>query len=258
MGDIRSSAEMGESPTKDHHPSNSTMEEPQQASSAVYKLSADVSPLSLRKYTRLRTEAWQAVFHQDLVHSPLALKTCSFRKQELAAPDFHCWVCVIPNALNGSLDLEQGQWVGICVVQGPHSEAEYNTLNEPSLNRQGDRLETRWRPRGLYFQPAHRDPRLYTALEREANHWIEQLTLNECKAASREEGIIRSRYYGEIGGSTYEGSLASGARQVKTLTLAEKLEDDGWADLVARDLLLDDDFRDRKWACFEACQECRT
>lgn len=222
---------------------------------AVYKLDADISWTSLRKYTRLRTEAWQAVFHQDLLHSPMALKTCSSRRKELAASDFHCWVCVVPNVLNGGIELDQGQWVGICVAQGPYSEAEYNTLNEPTLNQEGDRLEMRWRTRGLYFAAAHRDGRLYTGLERAANAWVWQQAEQACRSAGREALIIRQRFYGEIGGSTYEGALASGIRQVKALTLVEKLEDDGWSNLVARELLKEEDFNDRKWSIFETRDE---
>lgn len=232
----------------------STMNDHSPTDYAVYKLDPTMSATNLRKYTRLRTEAWQAVFHNDLVHSPLAFQVPSARRHELEADDFHCWVCVLPNAQNNSLGLKEGQWVGLVVVQGPYCEAEYSPDRKRSPATQKEILEMQWRLRGLYFVSMHRDLKLYAALEKTVAAWIEIQAAETCKASGRESVLIRQRITAEVEGATHKGFVTQGYQELKRMTKVEKLRDDGWLDASAQDALTAEDYDLRQYAVFEVCR----
>jgi hypothetical protein len=221
---------------------------------AIHKLDASLSDISLRKYARLRAEAWQTIFHHDLLHAPMALKSFNARRKEIEQPDYHCWICVLPNPKTGATDLDSGIWAGLANMQGPCSEAEYNTLNEPSLNAHAEHLEMRWRPRGLYFRPMHRDPTLYAALHRELMAWQQQQATQAAKDAGLGMVLIRQIWTTELGAVTHSTSTTfEGVREVKQLNVMEKLEYDGWMNEVALEELTEASHREPVCAVFEDC-----
>jgi len=231
-----------------HH----TMAISQSDGCTVHKLDASLSDTSLRKYTRLRTEAWLTIFHHDLLHAPMALKSFNARRKELQQPDYHCWVCVLPNPKTGATDLDTGVWAGLANMQGPCSEVEYNTLKEPSLNAQTEHLEMRWRPRGLYFRPTHRDPTLYAALYHELITWQQQQATQAAKAAGLDTVLIRQIWTTELGAVAHSTSTTvEDAREVMQLTVAGKLEYEGWMNEVALEELTEESHREPVCAVFE-------
>lgn len=220
----------------------------------IHKLDSSLSDKSLRKYTRLRTEAWQAIYHQDLLFAPMALKSFGARREELEQPDYHCWVCVTPNPLTGATDLDSGEWIGLINIRGPCSEAQYHNLNESSLKPQTEHFEMRWRPGGLYFRAMHREINLYKALNSATTTWLWQQATQAAEAAGLDTVLIRQRFNNPLNSVTRAtNSIEKGLREIKQMTVVEKLEDDGWMNEVSLEELTEASRNEPAFVAFESC-----
>lgn len=195
----------------------------------VFGLPEKLDDRLLRKFAVLSADAIRAIraermilFTQDLLKRPDEWAAA------LQDPQLHHFILIAPNVQTGVISLEEGQWVGMYVFQGPlkDGEMEFYRGSKPTSNH-----ETRWIGRRLFVQEHHRSQEATRILYQAEGESIAPYLQREeggAKASARiSYGILGT------GGSIWEISGATGkAQAVREVGLWESLEADGTLDQV--------------------------
>ncbi|KAF2162369.1 hypothetical protein M409DRAFT_27377 [Zasmidium cellare ATCC 36951] len=213
---------------------------------AIHKLENLKDTGIIRKFAQLNVEAIRAIQDRPLLYAPQFIRGLESWREELQRSRLACWICVYPNAKNGSVTLEEGQWVGIHRLRGPLSPTEYNFFKDASLETTADELCTRWIAERLYIKPDHRNVELgnliyCTSMEYLTSRTQSLLQPNLATSAEKHADI-------RISLTAYHGTASFGIhragtlRAIREVTRVEDLDYDGLLDQVPAGLLGTDDY----------------
>ena len=207
----------------------------------ILLLPKKLSRLLARRFASLNVEAIRAIQDRILLYAPQFLRTTESWEEDLAQSDYSCHVLVIPNMETGTMSLEDGQWVGMCVLHGPLEAEAYNFFNLDKIQPDPVGLETRWLGGRLYLKEQHRNFEAMRLLNKAFINNIELETKDKYRQSPGKNLLARlqvSAYHGTI---AHQYHLTSGARVISELTRKQDLEYDGYLREVPGEFLEDED-----------------
>lgn len=202
-----------------------------------YRLPRILNPLQARKFAFLVRELLRGEPKQTLVMSKLLTRSTEEILHGLEQGDIYA-VCVGPNVKDGNNSLEAGRWVGLCNLQGPLTEEQYNASMPCSEKIQLKENETAWYGGRVIFKKADRN------LEAFASLWqfVKDIIADASRASKAGIVAAQDALQCRIMAASYHdsnalnGFVANGGRIVRQLTLTELFALGGRLDGIPEEL----------------------
>lgn len=226
---------------------------------AVHKIQDLQNGSVARKFAQLNSEAIRAIQDRPLLYATQFVRDTESWKKELQNGRLACWICVAPNAKDGCLSLEKGQWVGIHQLHGPLSNSEYNFFKETNLEPELDNFCTRWIAGRLYIKADHRNMDVGSLIHRTSLDYLESQTQSllgpSLTAGTQRHAKIRVSLTAYHGTASFGMHRAGTLRAVREVTRTEDLDYDGLLDQVPADLLGSEDYTEPVGTLSESVEE---
>lgn len=207
----------------------------------TFLLPKKLSKLLARRFASLNVEAIRAIQDRILLYAPQFVRTTESWEDELGQPDYSCHVLVVPNIETGAMTLEEGQWVGMCVLHGPLDAEAYHFFNRDKIRLQPDEPETRWVGGRLYLKEQHRNFEAMRLLNKTFMDNIEQETRAKYGQSLGMKVLARLQVSAYHGTAAHQYHSTSGAQVISELTRTQDLEYDGYLKEVPEEFLEDED-----------------
>lgn len=225
----------------------------------VFQLPKQLPLALIRKFAALNVEAIRAIQSRMLLCAPQFLRTSESWEAELQDPH-HCYlVLVAPNFDTGATSLEEGQWVGMVLCQGPLSPQAYNIFDSENLLAGVTGRQTYWIGRRLYLKESHRSARAFLLLNQSSIDLVKRET-SAILIPNRHDELTttlhaRIQFGAFYGTPAHENHTSSGARPIMEVPLSQILYHSGYLQDVPEGFLEKDDFLKPVGTLFEYVHE---